>query len=75
MPEMTEVQKKAAEEKVDSNTDSDSDSDDVPELEETGAQGTNPMAAAAGLNEDLVSKVTELFASVAICVATSFFIE
>ena len=61
MPEMTEVQKKVVDEKADSNTDSDSDSDDVPELEEAGTQGTNPMAAAAGINEDLVSKVPTRF--------------
>jgi len=56
----------AAEPKVeekDSGTDSDSD-DSIPELEETGAggaqtQGQNPLAAAAGLNEDMVSKAKQ----------------
>merc|ERR1711902_6683 len=47
----------------DSGTDSDSD-DSIPELEETGAggaqtQGANPLAAAAGLNEDMVSKAKQ----------------
>merc|ERR1712193_150812 len=49
-------------EKNDSGTDSDSD-DSIPELEDTGAgaqtQGTNPLAAAAGLNEDMVSKAKQ----------------
>merc|ERR1712012_1537199 len=67
MPENTEVLNKkddiVAPENVekDSGTDSDSDNDSIPELEETGAgagqtQGANPLAAAAGLNEDMVSK-------------------
>merc|ERR1712223_1880310 len=50
-------------EKNDSGTDSDSD-DSIPELEDTGAggaqtQGANPLAAAAGLNEDMVSKAKQ----------------
>merc|ERR1712048_147270 len=70
MPENTEVLNKkddiVAPENVekDSGTDSDSDDDSIPELEETwgaGAQtqGTNPLAAAAGLNEDMVSKAKQ----------------
>merc|ERR1712107_120017 len=69
MPEQTEVLNNkdsccAPEaEKHDSGTDSDSD-DSIPELEETGAggaqtQGQNPLAAAAGLNEDMVSKAKQ----------------
>ena len=68
MPEQTEVlNKPAAEmeaEKNDSNTDSDSE-DSIPELEETAqggsaqTQGQSPLAAAAGLNEDLVSKAKQ----------------
>merc|ERR1711878_116053 len=51
------------EEKNDSGTDYDSD-DSIPELEDTGAggaqtQGQNPLAAAAGLNEDMVSKAKQ----------------
>merc|ERR1712214_45684 len=54
---------KVEEEKNDSGTDSDSD-DSIPELEDTGAggaqtQGQNPLAAAAGLNEDMVSKAKQ----------------
>merc|ERR1712141_2926 len=65
MPENTEVLNKkdeivAPDVEKDSGTDSDSD-DSIPELEETGAggaqtQGTNPLAAAAGLNEDMFLK-------------------
>merc|ERR1711870_220095 len=68
MPENTEVLTTKEEtlapevEKNDSGTDSDSD-DSIPELEDTGAgaqtQGTNPLAAAAGLNEDMVSKAKQ----------------
>merc|ERR1712141_266373 len=68
MPENTEVLNKkdeivAPDVEKDSGTDSDSD-DSIPELEETGAggaqtQGTNPLAAAAGLNEELVSKAKQ----------------
>merc|ERR1712156_842494 len=69
MPENTEVLNKkddcckVEEEKNDSGTDSDSD-DSIPELEDTGAggaqtQGQNPLAAAAGLNEDMVSKAKQ----------------
>merc|ERR1712047_88186 len=68
MPENTEVLNKkdaveVVEEKNDSGTDSDSD-DSIPELEDTGAggaqtQGQNPLAAAAGLNEDMVSKAKQ----------------
>merc|ERR1712184_231485 len=67
MPENTEVLNKkdeivAPDVEKDSGTDSDSD-DSIPELEETGAggaqtQGTNPLAA-AGLNEDMVSKAKQ----------------
>merc|ERR1711977_805209 len=68
MPENTEVLNKkdeivAPDVEKDSGTDSDSD-DSIPELEETGVggaqtQGTNPLAAAAGLNEDMVSKAKQ----------------
>merc|ERR1712024_263580 len=68
MPENTEVLNKkdeivAPDVEKDSGTDSDSD-DSIPELEETGAggaqtQGTNPLAAAAGLNEDEASKAKQ----------------
>merc|ERR1712156_1282435 len=68
MPENTEVLTTKEEtlapevEKNDSGTDSDSD-DSIPELEDTGAgaqtQGANPLAAAAGLNEDMVSKAKQ----------------
>jgi len=68
MPENTEVLNMKDEccapqvEKHDSGTDSDSD-DSIPELEDTGAgaqtQGANPLAAAAGLNEDMVSKAKQ----------------
>ena len=69
MPEQTEVLNNkdnccdAEAEKHDSGTDSDSD-DSIPELEDTGAggaqtQGANPLAAAAGLNEDMVSKAKQ----------------
>merc|ERR1712102_192618 len=47
----------------DSGTDSEGDDDSIPELEDTGAgaqtQGANPLAAAAGLNEDMVSKAKQ----------------
>ena len=72
MPSQTEaLSKKPAEEKpaADSGTESDNDSDNdsVPDLEETGAggggagqtQGPSPLAAAAGLNEELVSKAKQ----------------
>merc|ERR1712156_215391 len=73
MPENTEVLTTKEEtlapevEKNDSGTDSDSD-DSIPELEDTGAgaqtqdgccTGANPLAAAAGLNEDMVSKAKQ----------------
>ncbi len=65
MPEQTEVLAKPAEEpeKNDSGTESDSD-DSIPELEETAGgagqtQGQNPVAAAAGLAEDMVSKAKQ----------------
>ncbi|XP_059078970.1 nascent polypeptide-associated complex subunit alpha-like [Tigriopus californicus] len=67
MPELTEVLTKPTPEvEEDKNNDSDTDSgsdESIPELEETGAagqtQGANPLAAAAGLNEDLVSKAKQ----------------
>ncbi len=66
MPEQTEtLAKKAAkneeEDKNASGTDSDSEDESIPELEETAGQtqGANPLAAAAGLNEDLVSKAKQ----------------
>ena len=68
MPENTEVLNKkdevaAPDVEKDSGTDSDSD-DSIPELEETGAggaqtQGANPLAAAAGITEDMVSKAKQ----------------
>jgi len=66
MPELTEVlSNKPAEdaaEKNDSDTESGSD-DSIPELEDTAGggqtQGANPVAAAAGLAEDLVSKAKQ----------------
>jgi nascent polypeptide-associated complex subunit alpha len=68
MPEQTETLVKPAEkevaEKADSGTESDSD-DSIPELEDTAggaagkAQGANPVAEAAGLAEDLVSKAKQ----------------
>lgn len=67
MPEQTEVLTKTEpeetpEEKNDSGTESDSD-DSLPELEETSGdgqtQGQSPLAAAAGLNEDMVSKAKQ----------------
>merc|ERR1711893_480545 len=74
MPENTEVLNKKddccsapCEEKNDSGTDSDSD-DSIPELEDTAGaggaqtQGQNPLAAAAGLNEDMVSKAKQAVA-------------
>jgi len=71
MPELTEVlPNKPAEEaaeKNDSNTESGSDDDSIPELEDTAGagsgkgqtQGSNPVAEAAGLAEDLVSKAKQ----------------
>jgi nascent polypeptide-associated complex subunit alpha len=64
MPEQTEVLSKKVEEVEDKNesgTDSDSEDDSIPELEDTAGQtqGANPLAAAAGLNEDLVSKAKQ----------------
>lgn len=63
MPEQTETLSKAEAEKNQDASGTDSDSDDsVPELEEAAAgqtQGPNPMAAAAGLQEDLVSKAKQ----------------
>ena len=47
--------------KSDSGTESD-DNDSIPELEDTAqgqTQGQSPLAAAAGLNEDLVSKAKQ----------------
>merc|ERR1712020_128655 len=68
MPENTEVLNKkdeivAPDVEKDSGTDSDSD-DSIPELEETGAggaqtQGQNPLAAAAGLNEEAANKAKQ----------------
>merc|ERR1711993_187497 len=68
MPEQTETLTQKPEEVVvedkgpDSGTESESD-DSIPELEDTGAGGAgegigakDPVAAAAGLNEELVSK-------------------
>ncbi len=66
MPEQTETLAKKAtkneeEDKNASGTDSDSEDESIPELEETAGQtqGTNPLAAAAGLSEDLVSKAKQ----------------
>ena len=62
MPEQTEVIAKTEEEvKNESGSDSDSDEESLPELEDTAGQtqGANPLAAAAGLNEDLVSKAKQ----------------
>lgn len=64
MPEMTEVLNKPEAEEVKNDSANDSDSDDsIPELEDAGADGNagtpNPLAAAAGLNEDLVSKAKQ----------------
>ena len=63
MPEKTEILNKPAEaeEKPESGTESDSDNDSMPELEESAGQtqGQSPMAAAAGLNEDMVSKAKQ----------------
>ncbi len=74
MPEQTEILNKPAskEEKDDSATETDSD-DSIPELEETSCaaaggaasggqaqtQGQSPLAAAAGLSEDMVSKAKQ----------------
>ena len=53
--------KNEEEEKNESGTDSDSEDESIPELEETAGQtqGANPLAAAAGINEDLVSKAKQ----------------
>jgi nascent polypeptide-associated complex subunit alpha len=65
MPENTEVlaNQPTNEEKEenDSGTESDSDEDDIPELEDTAGQtqGQSPLAAAAGLSEDMVSKAKQ----------------
>lgn len=67
MPSQTEaLSKKPAEEEkasADSATDSDSDNESIPELEDTAGagqtQGQSPLAAAAGLNEELVSKAKQ----------------
>merc|ERR1712135_96938 len=66
MPEQSCQDKPCCEEPkaADSGTESESD-DSIPELEDTGAGGagegvgTNPVAAAAGLNEELVSKAKQ----------------
>jgi len=65
MPEQADTccEKPCEEKPVDSGTESESD-DSIPELEDTGAGGagdvgTNPVAAAAGLNEELVSKAKQ----------------
>jgi len=61
MPEQAEVAKKdlaKEEEKDASGTDSDSEDDSIPELEDT-EKTSNPVAAAAGLNEELVSKAKQ----------------
>jgi len=54
-PKVEEVEKNA------SGSDSDSEDESIPELEDTvgQTQGVNPLAAAAGLNEDLVSKAKQ----------------
>jgi len=62
MPEQAEtVPKKEEEVKNETASDSDSDEDSIPELEDTAGQtqGPNPVAAAAGLEEDLVSKAKQ----------------
>ena len=70
MPEQTETLTQKPEDVVvedkgnDSGTESESD-ESIPELEDTGAGGAgegvgaNPVAAAAGLNEELVSKAKQ----------------
>ena len=61
MPEQTEVlPSKIEDEKNEDASGTDSDSDSVPELEE-GASGDakSPLAAAAGLNEDMISKAKQ----------------
>jgi nascent polypeptide-associated complex subunit alpha len=62
MPSQAEVDKKEKEEKVEmkdgSGTDSDSEDESIPELEDT-EKAANPVAAAAGLNEELVSKAKQ----------------
>lgn len=60
MPELKEVSKNAAA----SGTESDSDNESIPELEDTaGQEGNNadqsPLSAAAGINEELVSKAKQ----------------
>ena len=65
MPEQTEAVPKTKEEEAVKNesaaSDSDSDEDSIPELEDTAGQtqGPNPVAAAAGLDEELVSKAKQ----------------
>jgi len=65
MPELTEVTSTRPEEEAqdgnESGTDSDGDDDSIPELEETAGQtqGSDPVAAAAGLNEEMVSKAKQ----------------
>ena len=66
MPSQAEVAKKEAskeetktvEVKDGSGTDSDSEDDSIPELEDT-EKAANPVAAAAGLSEELVSKAKQ----------------
>merc|ERR1712121_543145 len=67
MPELTEVTSTKPEEEqqdaADSGTDSDADDDSIPELEETAGQtqGTaDPVAQAAGINEEMVSKARKI---------------
>ena len=66
MPELTEVTTGGAhpEEEAhdgDSATDSEEDNDSIPELEETSGQKeeVDPVAAAAGISEELVSKAKQ----------------
>jgi len=64
MPELTEVTNSHPEEEAhdgDSATDSEDDNDSIPELEETSGQKeeVDPVAAAAGINEELVSKAKQ----------------
>jgi len=59
MPEQTEVLPSKIEDKKADASGTESDSDSVPELEDGQTQGQSPLAAAAGLNEDLVSKAKQ----------------
>merc|ERR1712121_445125 len=66
MPELTEVTSTKPEEEqqdaADSGTDSDADDDSIPELEETAGQTqatADPVAQAAGINEEMVSKAKQ----------------